>query len=1038
MRAKMSLEPDETFDESMAASPSSIGVMGSSGRGVLRVVPSSLDTLHATECSTPDASTTPQSEAVDQLQRGDVIGRYLVLDSIGAGAMGEVLAAYDPDLDRKVAIKLIKPRGWDADVARARLHREAQALAKLRHPNVIVVHDVGLSGERLFVAMEFIEGVTLGKWMSRPEGPRGYREVLDVFLEAGRGLAAAHAAGLVHRDFKPDNVMLADDGRVLVLDFGLARATDQDEPPSGSEARAELSWLASSATQTGALVGTPAYMAPEQFDRRADARSDQFSLCVALYEALHGQRPFAGENPFELCNAVTHGELRDPPKGTKVPAWLHRVVVRGLATAPAQRWASVGELLAALQDDPAARRRKWLVGGAVIAAVALGAAGAGLYVDARADRCSGAAERLAGVWDDARRAEVRDALRATGVAFADSTSDRVEGRVDAFTNAWVGARNEACRATERAEQSAELLDLRMHCYDRWLDGLDAQLDVLAKADATVARGAASAVASLPPLDACADADALRDEHPLPSDPDVRARLDEALHGLDRVLALERAGKLADAADAASELVAENEQLDYPPLLAQALRLRGGALVGLGEVEDGLAELEQAYEVALGSKLVDESALAAGLIVGASSAWGAEDMATRWALHARALGRASTTPRVQAAVLGYLGNLELRQGRPSEAKALYARAATLATQALGREHPETASYLTNLANVAVRNGELAHARESYEQALEILERTLGPDHPNLVAAWSNLSRVLAEEGQHAEAKALAERALALAERTLSADHPLKAGALANLAAATEEPAARRAYLEQALATYRSNAHGRIDDQIPVLHALAKLANKDGRYEDARVYWEQALQALEGGARSEVIDIGEALQRLGSVAREQRRYDEAQELYLRALEWQTAKLGVWHRDVATTLNNLGMTLHALGRYDAARSRHAQALAIREKVLSPDHPHMSYSLTGLGLALTELGRADDAVPLLERALELRTRKQSAAELPAETSFGLARARWARGTTEDRARARELATAAREGYSTAGVRFDREGAEVAAWLRDVADAAG
>jgi tetratricopeptide (TPR) repeat protein/tRNA A-37 threonylcarbamoyl transferase component Bud32 len=1039
MLAPMSGGSDDTFDVSTEGGSSSIAAVEGSSGMASRAVPAGPDqTLCATEDPPKDAPKPPQSRA-DRLQRGDGIGRYLVLDRLGAGAMGEVLAAYDPDLDRKVAIKLIKPRGWDSEVARARLHREAQALAKLRHPNVIVVHDVGLQGERLFVAMEHVEGITLGKWMGQHDGPRGHREVLEVFLAAGRGLAAAHAAGLVHRDFKPENVMLANDGRVLVLDFGLARAVDQDEVRPSSEAGAQLVWLATPTTRTGALVGTPAYMAPEQFEGRADARSDQFAFCVALYEALHGQRPFAGENAFELCTAVTHGELRDPPKGTKVPTWLHRVVVRGLATAPTQRWASVGELLAALQDDPSARRRKWLVGGAVLTVLALGGLGARLYVDARAERCRGAAARLEGVWDDTRRAQVRDALTATGVAFADSTWERVEERVDASTQAWVDARNEACRATQRAEQSAELLDLRMHCYDRWLDGLTAQLDVLANADATVAREAASAVSNLPSLDACADADALRDEHPLPSDPDARARIDDALHGLDRVWALERAAKLEDAAAAAGELVAEGMRLEYPPLLAQALMVRGNTLVALGEVEDGLAVLEHGYEVALGSRLVDESAAIAGLLVAASSVrLGDDDMAARWALHARALERASHTPRVRATVLGNLGSFAFEQGRLDEAGQLYARAATLMTQALGWEHPVTARCLNNLGNVAVRNGELGRARESFQQALEIMERTLGPDHPDIVATSSNLSQVLAMEGHRAEAKVLAERALALAERTLSADDPLEAALLVNLAVASDDPAARRSYLEQALAIYRSTAHGRIDDQVPVLHDLALLALRDGRYEDARGYWEQALHALEGGARSEELDIGGALRRLGDVARQQRLHDRAQELYMRALEWQRTNLGAEHQEVAITLNNLGTTLHALGRYEAARSHHAQALAIREKVLAADHPHMSYSWTGLGLALTELGRADEAVPLLERALELRTRQQSAARLRGEASFGLARALWARGATEDRARARALATAARDAYAEVDGRFETKVAEVEAWLRDVTGAAG
>ena len=334
--------------------------------------------------------------------QGMAIGRYTTLSQLGAGAMGVVLAAYDPQLDRRVALKLLAPRSNDPAAARARLQREAQALAKLDNPNVVGVHDVGLHGDQLFVAMDFVAGKTLGAWMAEVERPRPYKEVLAVFAGAGRGLAAAHRAGLIHRDFKPDNVMLGDDGRVRVMDFGLARVElELDEHGGESREPPQLTHL----TRAGMIMGTPAYMPLEQFEaRETDARSDQFSFCVSLYQALYGERPFAGRTFAELQEAVEQEKLSPPRRDVNVPAWLRKVVVRGLAKDPARRWPSMPALLDALADDPAQRRRKW-VAAAGLAALLGGSAWA--LVAAQEQEvllCRTAALKLDGTWEATRRA----------------------------------------------------------------------------------------------------------------------------------------------------------------------------------------------------------------------------------------------------------------------------------------------------------------------------------------------------------------------------------------------------------------------------------------------------------------------------------------------------------------------------------------------------------------------------------------------------------------------------------------------------------
>jgi formylglycine-generating enzyme required for sulfatase activity/tRNA A-37 threonylcarbamoyl transferase component Bud32 len=320
----------------------------------------------------------------DALARGATIGRYLVLDRVGAGAMGNVFAAYDPDLDRKVAIKVLRQRSTETDRARgqARLVREAKAIAKLSHPNVVSIHDVGVHDGQVFLAMEFLAGGTLREWMNA--SPRSWREVVKLFVEIGRGLAAAHTEGLTHRDFKPENVLLDKDGKPKVADFGLVRLSGTGEQATSApgvssapslEPRAALSADgAAPLTRTRGLMGTPSYMAPEQFlGGDVGAASDQFAFCVALYEALHGERPFQGRTLIELADSVVEGQIGRTTKGREVAAWVQRILLRGLAREPQKRFPSMSALVRQLDRDAMPARKVAFVAGTItIVAAALG------------------------------------------------------------------------------------------------------------------------------------------------------------------------------------------------------------------------------------------------------------------------------------------------------------------------------------------------------------------------------------------------------------------------------------------------------------------------------------------------------------------------------------------------------------------------------------------------------------------------------------------------------------------------------------------
>jgi serine/threonine protein kinase len=316
----------------------------------------------------------------EALAKGTSIGRYRVLERLGAGAMGVVYAAYDPQLDRKIAIKLLRPEDAKGDQARRqeRLVREAKAIARLSHPNVVGVFDVGVHDGQVFLAMEYLGGGTLRDWAGAQK--RSWREIVRMFIDVGRGLAAAHAEGLIHRDFKPDNALLDKHGKPKVVDFGLVRLTGTalDGPAAGSgddaaaaaEALASIPGVATSPvalTRTDAITGTPAYMAPEQFlGRPIDARSDQFAFGVALYEALYGERPFEGDTVMELARSVTKGRMRPMPKSAEVPAWLRACVVRALHFDPTDRYPGFDELLAVLASDPSARSRRLVTAAAAL------------------------------------------------------------------------------------------------------------------------------------------------------------------------------------------------------------------------------------------------------------------------------------------------------------------------------------------------------------------------------------------------------------------------------------------------------------------------------------------------------------------------------------------------------------------------------------------------------------------------------------------------------------------------------------------------
>ncbi|MDQ3298847.1 MAG: serine/threonine protein kinase, partial [Myxococcota bacterium] len=451
---------------------------------------------------------------------GTMVGPYVLERLLGAGGMGLVYAARDARLDRTVALKVIRQTpGTALDQLVERLRRESKALARLSHPNVTTVYELGSADGEIYIAMEYVAGSTLRAWLADEQ--RDPKAILATFVEAGRGLAAAHAASLIHRDFKPDNVMIDARGAVKVTDFGLATLAKDIRVGAPT---ADVARFDTEITRTGALIGTPAYMAPEQFrGAQIDARADQFAFCVALYEALVGNRPFRGDSIAEVERSVLAG-LADMPRTRRIPARVRRAIVRGLAVDPETRFPTMDALLAAL----APRRRSVMVGVALATVGAWGVVATTLLASDDTARppalCQTAGTEVQAVWNPEQRAVLATAFENTGAPGAAATSTAVAARLDDFAQAWSAMHVASCKATHvQGTQSLAALDLRTGCLERRRAQLAALVGVFERADASVVSHAREAVVALPPLTSCADVEGLARRTPLPTDSAAKAR-----------------------------------------------------------------------------------------------------------------------------------------------------------------------------------------------------------------------------------------------------------------------------------------------------------------------------------------------------------------------------------------------------------------------------------------------------------------------------------------------------------------------------------
>ena len=772
---------------------------------------------------------------------GSRIGRFIVIDILGKGGMGIVYKAYDPQLDRQVAIKLV---GFSSKSSKSlarkrdRLLREARAMSQLSHPNVVIVYDVGTVDERVFIAMELVEGQTLKRWIAAHKP--SVQEIVKTLIAAGRGLAAAHQQGLIHRDFKGDNVIVGSDGRVRVLDFGLARATQEyknrtmdlailDSNLSEDESDPSLGHsgdpMHSPLTEAGKLVGTPNYMAPEQFlDSEVDERADQFSFCVVLYESLFGYRPFRANSRKQLANKVIRGLLEAPPSDSAVPKWLRNIVMKGLSNLPQDRYASMDELLQELSHDPAQRRRRWLM---VVGTIGLVLVSIWSIWGRRSNYCQQRPTWVDSGWNIKQVQKVQKAFQLVGRNYADDAFIRVKRGMAEYKNKLSQMHQSACEATRvHGTQSEHLLDLRMFCLSQLAKEMEELSEIFVQANADVVQKAVHAVSKLTAVDHCANTKRLILNNPDPADPATRQGVALIQRKLARTKALSIAGLYSKSVEIALAALADCQSLDYPAIKAKALFWLGKALRLNGDYDRAQERLTQSYLVAQASGMDT-------LVINAMSEL--------------------------VFLVGYLKH----QTKPAHMLADLAKAVI---QRIGGDDELLADLLIKEGSVFYRQGQFEKSLVNARRALEKWEKVRGPEDLHIAVILNNMGTDLSNQGRLELALKYHRRSMAIHVAALGESHPYVGMNRYNIGRIYH----RQHNLEAAVQYYKKAleiwqvAHGQIHPQVSMAHVELGSAYIDqGRYLAARTHLEACVEIRTQCYGAQHLETAQCLAAQGSM-------------------------------------------------------------------------------------------------------------------------------------------------------------------------------
>ncbi len=829
---------------------------------------------------------------------GARVGRYVVLERVGEGGMGVVFAAYDDMLDRRVAIKLVHERR-DDEAWQTRIMREAQALARLSHPNVVQIHEVGEYAGRVFLVMEFVKGDTFKQRLcehvaddvSLTHSTPDLKSTLDLFVQAGRGLAAAHAAGLVHRDFKPANVLVGDDDRPRVVDFGLVAsagsALEGTEKLDGEtlHSRSDAP-LALDLTATGAVMGTLAYMSPEQLcGLPATPRSDQFSYCVALYEALHGARPFAGRT-YKALRRNVNTNLRVPVSENRaIPQHVRAAIERGLKIEPRDRWPSMEELLEQLSRDPSQRRRRIF---SVTSVLAL--AGVGLLtrhvLERRAHaRCDARGEAARDVWDSAR-AEIKSVFLGTGDPIAEDTWSRIDESLTTWADDWAGARARACLGARAGEELAARKEI---CLDRQATQYRGLLHALEQGERDTVVRAVRATAQLPRVRQCESASWLVLGTMLDEDGARGFTRDDTRTQLARARGFLYTGQYPNGLRLVERILEEDTSALGEAVSAEALLLRAQLLRKEGSIERAGEDARSAFYVAgrVGHDRVATEAAVTLLAISGTDLGNAED-AARWRPIAQMLLSRLGLEREALAGTFHLsaGAAYRRVGAYADAATHYQQAREIFAAALGAQDPALAQIENNLGSLRAEQGDKQGALEHLTRGLGLTSMALGSSHPDVAVYLGNIGTIYSMMGDYEKAIEYSRRALKIEERIYGSDHPQVGISIHTLSVAfdmLERTEEARAGYERAARIFEAHFGQQHEYYAHATLGMANIAWTDGEHEVAIAGYERVVKTHAGldgiGAEDRASALFVLAQALDKMNRDHAR---ARSLAMQALE------------------------------------------------------------------------------------------------------------------------------------------------------------
>ncbi|MBP6843003.1 MAG: protein kinase [Kofleriaceae bacterium] len=889
--------------------------------------------------SADDAGLRAGGAAVDavRLVAGTKLGRYEIVEFIGGGGMGWVYRAKDTELEREVAIKVVQPT-VAGPKGRDRLLAEARAMAKLRHRAVVPVHDVGEYAGGVYVAMALVKGGTLHDWMHAEARP--WRQVVARFLEAGRGLVAAHAAGIVHRDFKPRNVLMGEGGEVMVADFGIASASADGGDADG---------VAGGAREATSIVGTPAYMAPEQAAGQAvDARADQYSFCVSLWEGLHGQRPQEAETRTQ--GALLERSPAAPKSRRRVPGWLTDAVARGFAPDPEKRWPTLGALLDAVERRIGRGRRLAMLGGG--AAAVAGIVVAVTWGATRGDRAAPCVAPGSG-WSPAVQARLEASFRGTQSAIAEDVIPRLVRSLDAYATKLSSKSLAVCEVRRGERGPSELSDRRGLCLERRRDKLAELLATFERADRAVVAGALDAIGQLEEIEECDNAGRLRSlaEQPPPALRDPVAVVDGALAAGEE---LRRRGRIVDALRTYERALTEADRLRWPPAQAAALVEIVGLRAALGLAF--VAPAQRLIEVA--SAADDDSYLVFGLsqLLSHYVSSGRLEQAAGIAEALRAaLARDGVSRVMRVQGLWKLALLAIEQHDGPRAAGLLAEADRLAAA------PKEKAWLVAAhAEVAGTNA----ARIQYaEEGLRITIDAVGPRDVAVGTAHIRLARLSYLDGDLASAERRLEAARAIfvdagivRASPPWADYLQIAGSIARKRTRFDESVR---LLEDAVAVYR--ATGQLEKEAQVVRSLGNTEVDRGRPAEALRYFNDALALM---ARARGRDSLEYVDMEASLGIHQANQDCAEGVRLLTHARQILE-PLRHPSLAPIYGQLGSCLEATDPDEAGRLYQAGLALCVERGCAPGTAENFRA--NLGKLLTnDPGTRPQGVALLREARE------------------------------------------------------------------------